>query len=280
MGPLSHLPLQWIMLFNVVLLAIVILIGGIFSYLDIQAGLDISNDNLAQAQNTSVLLTDFEEQLTVRTHLHRIQILAVTIRNQLNHLLQDERAVTAPVAEPVQQLQFEFELLKAVWYPEIPNRLMVDLQAKVDLSLAASTDLQENQTPLTAQTTYPVAKLLLATEIISQKIIEVEKILDGFTEKTVRNIQNSNQHTIANAQTLSGLIEMFELRYLITLLIVITIATTFQIVFYKILKERLGSVIQITSRISTGNLADRVDRISKDEIGALAQSFKPHVGQA
>ena len=273
--PQIHLPLQWIMLFNVVLLVIVIFIGGVFSYLDIQSGRKISSENLAHAESANLLITGLvEDQLPITKHLNEIKIQVTDFKNLLDALIIGGQS-------DIQQLETAFnsildtnDQLKAAWNSNINDSQYTELQSQIYLAQSIIAELKKIRPPGSDERTSLSTELLSTIEMINQKAAMLEMNVDDNAEETVRKILSSNHQVTENAGILADLIETYQKRYFITLLIVIAIVIVFQTAFFIILKERLGSVIQIAAKISAdGNISDRVNWISKDEIGTLAQSF-------
>ncbi len=273
--PQIHLPLQWIMLFNVVLLVIVIFIGGIFSYLDIQSGRKISTDNLAHTEATTSLISGLvEHQIPIKKYLNEIKILIAETRNHLDNFLLDNRGDLIMLETLFTAINTAYEKLRAAWHFNQSEKNLVELQTQIDLARSAIAEMKNIRSAGNGELTYLTAELFSSIEMIKQKVGQVEKSMDDFSEETVRQILSSTHQSTENAGILSELIETYQRRYFITLLVVVAIVIVFQTAFFVILRERLGSVIQIAAKISTdGNISDRVNWISKDEIGTLAQSF-------
>ncbi len=273
--PQIHLPLQWIMLFNVVLLVIVIFIGGVFSYLDIQSGRKISSENLVHAESANLMITGLvEDQLPITKHLNEIKIQVSDFRNSLDALFIDGQADMGQLEAAFKTIFDINRQLEAAWHPGITNTQFAELQSEVHRAQSLIAELRKTGPAGGVDRTYLSAELLSAIELINQKAGKLEMDLDDYAEETVRKILSSNHQITENAGILADLIETYQKRYFFTLLIVIVIVIVFQTAFFIILKERLGSVIQIAAKISAdGNISDRVNWISKDEIGTLVQSF-------
>jgi PAS domain S-box-containing protein len=270
-----HLPLQMVMLFNVILLAIVILIGGVFSFLDIQSGRQMSGSNLTQVKDTSRLLTEFvDKQMPLKSLLNRQRFLIADFRNQLNLYLLVKNRETSHLEQSFARLQEQSNILESDLVPDLPVSYTDELKVHSVQIEAIMTALRSFRTTGFSEAAPILEQSGAAIDSNIRLLNEIEHYLDAQAEETTRRVLASNLQTTENAGTLANLIDNFERQYFITVLIVIVIVIIFQIAFYYILKERLGSLIQITSKISNnGGLSERVRWVSSDEIGTLAQSF-------
>lgn len=270
-----HLPLQMVMLFNVILLAIVILIGGVFSFLDLQSGRQMSGANLMQVKETSLLLTELvSKQLPIKHRLNQQRFLIADLRNLLNLHLLLRNDSSNQLEETFIKLQEGNRDLTTTIKIDLPAYFIDDLKRhtnEIDGMMQALPAFRSNHAT-GSELTFKASGQTIDSYI--QLLNSIERYLDTETEETTRKVLTSNLQTTENAGTLANLIDNFERQYFITVLIVIAIVIIFQIAFFYILKERLGSLIQITSKISkNGGLSDRVNWVSSDEIGTLAQSF-------
>ena len=273
--PQKHLPLQLIMLFNAAVLVIVILVSGIISYLDIQFGRQLSKESLYHAENTSDILAQLvDEQLPTKGYLHHIEIVLLECQNELDLLLQNEGAATERLQTACSDLEAAVNQLVLNWDWEGRKGALEALQTAVQNTVNTLEKLKESPVEASGERVYLIAQSLSNLELIHAETNRIEQRLNQLSEQTAQAILASNRRTTANAGTLSDLIVTFEQRYIITILIVIAIVMIFQLAFFIILRERLGSLIQITAKISgSGRLSERVNWVSRDEIGTLAQSF-------
>jgi len=274
-GPRKHLSLLMIMVFNVVLLVIIILIGGIFSYIDIQSGRNMSKANLVQTQETMDLLAEIiKKQLPLKKQVSTLRIAIIDFRNILDLFILEENGNLDNLRISFADLQHQSENLEKIWIPDPSVNYVKDLKTQVNSTLTYIDELKGRKSVEFAEQNYLVAELMASVGILIPLMDQIDDYLDSKAENTYAKVLESNRLTTENAGALASLIDIIERQYFTILLIVIGIVIFFQVAFFYILKKRLGSLIRITSMITnSGNLSQRVGWITSDEIGTLTQSF-------
>jgi PAS domain S-box-containing protein len=276
-----NLSIRHIMMGNLLLLVLIMSFSSIMIYFRVEDGRKLAEQGSSYANISSRIVDQLiQTQLPLVKNAAKHHILVRNFKYEIELFVFQESGDISAVDRAFTQLRDHFEIFKNSWIEELPVELLSRLQGNIGIMTGIVEELHEYKRTgfgemyiLLEECKSSIAELISITEKISYD-------LDRFAQESNNEVLNSSYEASHNIKVLSRLFDSLVGQSFLALLIFTLTAFFIQLIFIAILKGKLGSLVQITSRIAQQKkLSERVAINSSDEIGLLARSFNDMLGE-
>ncbi|OQW93733.1 MAG: hypothetical protein BWK79_09615 [Beggiatoa sp. IS2] len=268
----KQLPLHWLTLFNIIILSVVLIAGGIATWWQLHQANIHNNNNLALAQITTNQVSHSLQELLP---LH----LAI---KDLNHTLQ--------------QFKYEFTLLylDSKWDNSLFKHVSADLAKQKTIILQRwpseqwgqeLNEIRENlsiildisQEALNCKNIGGIPQLYRDTEspiiTINQTFQRLETALSEEAEADYERARKSSKITMKNIQDMSDIFAYINRNNVIIFVVLIILMMITELFLMRELHRRLLALANYSAKIAKGEFTTKPPFFVKDSTGTLAQAL-------
>ena len=282
----EKLSLRHIFVINSICIGFILFLGCLSFLLDLRSAHLYNIENIEKTrrslQRVTKVTNDFNELIQKQLPLRQLIAIQEVTSQQvkleiLRYVTQDEKS-NEPLHRVIEELNQHQEKINRTWpagYPQEPFSL---LQNTVIIINDIALELSEISSPV------QLNELSEDARIVSDELVEaitlMRESLDIQTTQTNKSIISSakialvdNKATVDNAEELKIMLIAARNKTFVTLGIVFVLACALQIIAFILLHFRMKNSLQVTKRLSEGDLTVRFDDSINDEIGTILSGF-------
>jgi len=288
----KQIPLQWILLINGVLMSIVMLVGGLFVFQNIQSSEKNNDSNLSQIRDSSKqldgLIAQFNglvrEQLPLQQKVGRQRVTVQLVQYEIVRFVTEDEESSDPLQAAMEQLAKEQSYVEQHWPSGLPKASIEQMQGSLAVMGDIAAELYEVDSPNQIEELADDARATAEEMVVA--IAEVEQALRVHTDKTnnlilqgSQGVIENNQVSIKNIETLSGLMNSLKTNAVVMMIFILAMAGVFQLIFFRTLRSRLKEAVDAMSMLASGNLDVHIQSHSTDAVGDILSAVQNMAGK-
>ena len=271
----KQLPIQWIMLLNVVVIALVILTGSVLVFRNIEKAREQNRQNLIQSLEAGLMVRKMIEQhIPLRKLVARQKILVERFTYEFEIFVLEETGDIEQLEKSVNRMLANQRALEAAWVKGLATEPLERLRGNVNMALGIYEEAAEYERVGFGELHSLAEESKTAVDHLKAVMDQVELILDYIDEEIGTRVLAGSRTTADNEKTFSARLGRVIVQNYYAMGAILILVIIFQIAFFLFLKNRLEKFKTVTTAISEKrDLSQRVNLSSDDELGLLASSF-------